>query len=155
FPSFIHSSQTGVAVRRHASVVVIAMVVAGFAAHGQQNAGPSPGSQPSPRPNTNLRADDKGNQLRLALKTGHISNYDESKVGQNTLPDPLTLPGGLRVSDAKTWRDRRRAEIVRLYEAEIYGKIPARTPKVTWEVAETDPAARSGTARMKRIVGRV
>ena len=30
---------------------------------------------------TNLGADANGNPLRLALKTGHVSNYDEAKVG--------------------------------------------------------------------------
>jgi hypothetical protein len=48
------------------------------------NAGQNPSSNP-----TNLGSDANGNPLRKALKTGHISNYDESKVGPYTLPDPL------------------------------------------------------------------
>src|SRR5688572_31504120 len=92
-----------------------------------------------PGRSTNLGSDANGNPLRLALKTGHISNYDEAKVGSYTLPDPLVMSDGKPVRDARTWQTRRRAEILRLYETEIYGRVPARAPKVTWQVAETDP----------------
>jgi hypothetical protein len=37
---------------------------------------------------TNLGSDANGNPLRRALKTGHVSNYDEAKVAPYTLPDP-------------------------------------------------------------------
>ncbi|MGH9666895.1 MAG: acetylxylan esterase, partial [Bryobacteraceae bacterium] len=41
------------------------------------------------------------------------ANYDESKVGSYTLPDPLTLENGQRVQDPQTWYRRRRPEIFR------------------------------------------
>ena len=44
---------------------------------------------------------------------------------------------------------------MRLYETEIFGRIPSNTPKVTWEVKDTDPAARDGAALMKQVVGTV
>ena len=44
-----------------------------------------------------------------------MSNYDESKVGRYTLPDPLVFADGKPVRDAAAWK-RRRAEILRLYE---------------------------------------
>jgi predicted neuraminidase len=103
---------------------------------------------------TNLGSDANGNPLRLALKTGHVSNYDEAKVKPYTLPDPLVFASGTPVRDAAAW-SKRRAEILRLYETEIYGRVPAGAPKVTWQVAETDPASREGTAVRKRVVGRV
>ena len=40
------------------------------------------------------KADAKGNPIRFAKKTGHISNYDEAKVKPYTLPDPLILSSG-------------------------------------------------------------
>ena len=88
------------------------------------------------------------------MKTGHVSNYDEAKVGTYTLPDPLKMSDGTVVRDAATWA-RRRAEIVQLYEAHIYGRTPANTPKVSWRVTETDPKARDGAAIQKRVVGTV
>jgi len=119
----------------------------------QQPATP-PAQQTPPNP-SNLGNDANGNPLRKALKTGHISNYDESKVPAYTLPDPLVMADGKRVTDAQTWRTKRRPEILRAYQTEIYGRIPPNTPKVTWEVVDTDPAAKGNTAIMRRAVGRI
>jgi len=113
-----------------------------------------PAQQAPPNP-SNLGSDANGNPLRKALKTGHISNYDESKVAPYTLPDPLVMADGKRVTDAETWRTKRRPEILRAYQSEIYGRIPANTPKMTWEIAETNAAAKDNTAVMRRAVGRI
>ena len=48
-------------------------------------------------------------------------NYDESKVPDFTLADPLTLENGDKVADAETWKNKRRAEIVDLFETHVYG----------------------------------
>jgi hypothetical protein len=100
------------------------------------------------------RSDANGNPLRRAL-TGHVSNYDEAKVGNYTLPDPLVLQNGKPVRDADTWLKQRRPEILKLYETEIYGRVPERAPKVKWEVAETDTNAMNGAAVHKEIVGHI
>ena len=102
---------------------------------------------------TNLGSDANGNPLRRALKTGHVSNYDEAKVSPFTLPDPLVLANGKPVRDRQTWIKQRRPEILRMYETEIYGRLPAKTPAVTWQVTETDAQARDGAAVMKKITG--
>jgi hypothetical protein len=119
-----------------------------------QTPAPAPPATAGPGRSTNLGSDANGNPLRLAVKTGHVSNYDESKVAPYTLPDPLIFSNGTRVGDASAWR-RRRAEILRIYESEIYGRIPAKTPGVTWQVTETDPAARDGAALRRRVVGTI
>jgi hypothetical protein len=128
----------------HVSVLAVSALCFGLIVHGQQPASP-----------TNLGSDANGNPLRKALSTGHVSNYDEAKVGPYTLPDPLLLSDGRRVHDARTWRTVRRAEIVRLYETQIYGRVPANAPKVKWEVGELDRQALDGTAVMKRVTGKV
>lgn len=102
--------------------------------------------------NTLPRADANGNPLRRA-PTGHISNYDESKVGAYNLPDPLVLQNGQLVKDADTWLKFRRPELLKLYENHIYGRMPDRTPKVTFEVTGTDINAMDGAAIRKQIVG--
>jgi hypothetical protein len=136
-----------------------AFVLAGLVGRAQQPpaSGATPASQSTAGPgrSTNLGSDANGNPLRLAIKTGHVSNYDEAKVPPYTLPDPLVLSNGKPVRDAKTWLTERRPEIIRLYETEIYGRIPAKTPAVSWKVAETDGAARDGTALMKKIRGTI
>ena len=125
------------------SALLVLVVASGV--HTQTPAAPSP---------TNLGSDSNGNPLRRALKTGHVSNYDEAKVPPYTLPDPLVMADGRPVRTARMWNERR-AEIVKLYETEIYGRVPANAPRVTWQITETDPSAREGTAVMKRLVGRI
>jgi hypothetical protein len=91
------------------------------------------------------RADANGNPLRRA-PTGHISNYDESKVGDYTLPDPLVLANGHPVLDAKTWFDVRRPELLLTYDRDIYGRVPSNAPKPAFNVVETDTHALGGLA---------
>jgi len=119
---------------------------------------PSMLQTPTPAPpanQINLGSDANGNPLRRALKTGHVSNYDESKVPPYTLPEPLVMASGARVTSANMWKRQRRPELLRLYEAHIYGRVPANAPKIRWEVAETDPHARDGAALLKRVIGHV
>jgi hypothetical protein len=62
-------------------------------------------------------------------------NYDEAKASvYKTLPDPLLLKNGKRVTSAKAWWTQRRPEIVEDFNREILGREPANLPKVTWEV---------------------
>lgn len=128
--------------RVRTAVSAAAILCAGLAPRAQQ-------------PATNLGSDPNGNPLRRALKTGHVSNYDERNVRPYTLPDPLVLSDGRPVGDAKTWLTRRRLEIIRQYETEIYGRVPPVAPTVRWQVIETDRQARENTAIMKRVVGAI
>ena len=100
------------------------------------------------------RADANGNPLRRA-PTKHVSNYDEAKVGAYTLPDALVLQNGQPVRTADQWFQQRRPEVIKLYENEIYGRIPERAPAVKFTVAETDRDALDGTAVRKHVVGRI
>jgi hypothetical protein len=99
--------------------------------------------------------DAKGKPVRTAKKTGHVSNYDEAKVKPYTLPDPLKLADGQPVRDAATWFKKRRPEILKLYQTEIFGRVPVNAPRVTWEVASTDAKALDGRAVEKQVVGRM
>ncbi|HEY1463478.1 MAG TPA: acetylxylan esterase [Terriglobales bacterium] len=67
------------------------------------------------------------------------ANYDESKANPSAnLPDPLTLNDGQKVTTAKMWWDKRRPEIVEMYEQYVYGRIPANVPHITWTVKAVD-----------------
>src|SRR5215831_8789150 len=60
------------------------------------------------------------------------STYDESTANPySKLPDPLTFNDGSKVKSAAQWR-RRRAEILELFDREVYGRRPKNIPKVTW-----------------------
>jgi len=133
------------------AVTTFAVVLAG------QTPAPAGGPPPAtaaarPPDPTNLGTDANGNTMRKALKTGHVSNYDETKVAPYTLPDPLVMNDGRRVATAGMWTSRR-AEILNMYQDDIYGRVPANAPKVRWTVTETDPAARDGAAVMKHVTG--
>src|SRR5271168_473765 len=81
-----------------------------------------------------------------------VPNYDETKVPKYTLPDLLTCADGTKVNDAKTWTDKRRQEILRLYETHVYGKAPGRPKDMTFEVRSVDKNALGGKAIRKEVV---
>lgn len=65
----------------------------------------------------------------------NAANTDEAKASPYTgLPDPLKLKNGKKVTDAITWWNQRRPEIVEDFDLEIYGRVPANLPSVRWEV---------------------
>jgi hypothetical protein len=64
------------------------------------------------------------------------------------------MASGRRVRTAAEWKARR-AEIVKQYETEIYGRVPANAPKVAWQITDTDARARDGAAVMKKLVGTI
>jgi hypothetical protein len=82
------------------------------------------------------------------------TNYDEAKVPKYTLPDPLVLQNGERVTDAEAWRTKRRPEILRLFEEHMFGKSPGRPPAMSFETDSIDEAALGGKATRKQITAR-
>jgi hypothetical protein len=86
-----------------------------------------------------------------ALSQAPPANEDESKVPPYTLPDPLVLADGRKVSDARTWTGQRRPELLRLFETHVYGRTPAGGPKAIFQVTKTDPVALGGKATRKDV----
>ena len=84
------------------------------------------------------------------------SNADESKATPYTsLPDPLTFANGRPVKTARDWT-RRRAEIVELFDREVYGRAPASTPAVKWQVTSTATETVGGVPMVtKQLAGHV
>jgi hypothetical protein len=65
-------------------------------------------------------------------------NYDEAKANPYpTLPDPLVLKNGKRVTTSDMWWKERRPQIVEDFDREIYGRVPKNVPAVKWEVKST------------------
>ena len=118
----------------------------------QATAAPATTASTTPPKSTALK-DADGRTVYKTATTGHITNYYEDKIPPYTLPDPLVLANGTPVKDADTWFKQRRPEIIEYYKEDIYGRVPATAPKVTWQVASTDPAALNGAAVMKKLVG--
>ncbi len=59
-----------------------------------------------------------------ALAQRFVPNYDEDKVPQYTLPDPLVMQNGQKVTDAETWKTKRRPELLALFKEYEYGAMP-------------------------------
>jgi hypothetical protein len=85
------------------------------------------------------------------------ANTDESKATQYTsLPDPLVLNNGKKVKSAKVWWNKRRPELVELWDKEIYGRVPANVPGVKWEVLSvTKDSVAKIPVVTKRLAGHV
>ncbi|HVW21771.1 MAG TPA: hypothetical protein VHC86_11195 [Opitutaceae bacterium] len=141
------------------ALAVAAAVLGGSPLLRAQAAAPAnvPAPPPSARPRFDAKgrplSDSHGNALRYNPVSGHISNYDQDKVGRYVLPPLLVLNDGEPVTTAEAWYKLRRPEILELYRQFIYGHVPATAPKVTFQVASADPGALGGTAVRKEVVG--
>ncbi len=78
-------------------------------------------------------------------------NYTEAKVGQYTLPDVLKLADGQPVGDAAAWFEKRRSEIVRLFEENQYGRSPGRPADMSFDVFEKAAPAFGARAIRRQV----
>jgi len=80
------------------------------------------------------------------------AQYDEAKIPAYTLPNPLVLQNGQKVTDVKTWRADRRVEILKLFETNVYGRTVVGRPKeMTWETTSPATNILDGTAITKTV----
>ncbi|MHC4556676.1 MAG: glucuronyl esterase domain-containing protein [Planctomycetota bacterium] len=100
---------------------------------------------------TELRSGPSGNP-----DAPNAANTDESKATQYTsLPDRLIFEDGTPVNTADQW-DKRKLEIFESFDREIYGRVPARTPSVMWEVInEKDTVNGEYLINSKQLIGNV
>ena len=66
---------------------------------------------------------DRGQVERMA-KSGQGINYDESRVPQYELPDPLISEDGEHIKTKDDWSVKRRPELMRLFRDHVYGNRP-------------------------------
>src|SRR5438477_11476596 len=101
---------------------------------------------------TSIRPGPSGNP-----QAPNAANTDESKASPYTsLPDPLVLKNGKKVTDAKAWWEKCRPEIVEDFGREIYGRVPKKIPKVNWEVISIIKDTSNHVAAItKKLIGHV
>ena len=87
----------------------------------------------------------------------NYANYDEAKANPfPELPDALVLKDGRKVTTAAMWWDLRRPEIVEDFDREIYGRVPANTPKVAWGISSTTMETNGAfPVIVKKLIGHV
>jgi hypothetical protein len=89
-------------------------------------------------------------------KSPNAANVDESKVPPYTVPDPLVMKNGTKVTTPEMWWKQRRPEIVEDFDREIYGRMPSHTPNVRWEVTSTTNEKIGETSTVvKKLAGHV
>ncbi len=79
-----------------------------------------------------------------------VANYDEDKVPDYTLPDPLIFEDGTEVENAAMW-ERRRAEILSLFESQVYGKMPGAAAGMHFETRFLNGDALDGICKEVRV----
>lgn len=77
-------------------------------------------------------------------------NYDESKVPRYTLPDPLVCLDGTGVTDLSTWEEKRRPEILELFQDQVYGRTPDDAVEASYSTVESGDAL-GGLAIRKQV----
>jgi len=80
------------------------------------------------------------------VKAGIPVNYTEANVKPYSLPDPLLLAGGTRVADPDAWFQKRRPEIVKLFEENQYGRAPERPAAMRFDVFDRGTPSFGGKA---------
>lgn len=86
----------------------------------------------------------------LDPKAPNAANYDESKaVMAGPLPELMRLDNGTQVTRAAQWNTRR-AEIVELFDREVYGRVPATAPRITWKTVKEEKGELAGRPVVRR-----
>ncbi|WP_232325839.1 hypothetical protein [Spirosoma montaniterrae] len=83
-------------------------------------------------------------------QSNFVPNYDETKVGSYTLPNPLTDKKGQQITTAKAWQQRR-ADWLNLFAEHVYGKTPNQRVRLRFQPGAIDANARGGRAIRKQV----
>ena len=79
-------------------------------------------------------------------------NYDESKVPEYTLPDPLVTENGTIVDSPEMWFKLRRQEIMSMFVTEMFGKTPENgNLSIRYELISETKDALSGKAIRREV----
>ena len=78
-------------------------------------------------------------------------NFDENKVPEYVLPDPLKMQDGTAVTSTGQWMEERRPELLELFRSEVYGHSAPRQEGQHFKVLNVDHNAFGGLATRKEI----
>src|SRR3982750_1188196 len=125
-------------VRTTALAALLPLLAMPLARAGAQSQSGTPASTPAPAP--------APPPAPPAVVAGIPVNYDETKVGTYTLPDPLVASKGARVKDAAAWTRVRRPEIYRMIESTQFGRAPGKPDNVVVDRFDAGTPALDGKA---------
>jgi hypothetical protein len=81
-----------------------------------------------------------------------VATVDEAKVRRYTLPDPLALSQGRRITRPAQWWGERRPQIVNMFETVKFGRMPARPREQRFEVFDRGTPALGGKALRRQVL---
>jgi hypothetical protein len=79
------------------------------------------------------------------------TNYDEAKVGEYVLPDPLLCWNGRKVTTRRRWHEERRPELLEAFATNLYGRTPEIRIHLRTETMESDAKALDGLATRRQM----
>ncbi|MCH2332733.1 MAG: acetylxylan esterase [Roseibacillus sp.] len=88
--------------------------------------------------------------IHLAEGQKLVANYDESKIPEFDLPDPLLLSSGARITSAAEWEKSGRPATLKLIESEMYGRMPVGKPAGFKVVLDREVADAIGGKAIRR-----
>ena len=89
--------------------------------------------------------------IYLMAQPAGVGNFDEAKVGKYKLPDALLLANGKKVKNAEEWEQLQRPYLLRLFEENVYGKMPGKPSGMYYCLMEMDTSALDGKAIRKQV----
>ena len=78
-------------------------------------------------------------------------NYDESKVPEFVVTDPLTTYNGRKEKNIRIWQKQRRSELLNFFTENVYGRVPGELKISEWKVVERGENAVNGKAVRKQV----
>ena len=78
-------------------------------------------------------------------------NYNENKIPQFVVPNPLKTFNGKKVRNVKTWEKKRRPELLEFFSKNIYGEVPGKLKISSVEIVEESHDALNGKATRKQV----
>ncbi len=122
---------------------------------------PQPATQPGaslPQPIHLTRQEDHARVMQvLGITTirhgGEVQKLPDEATANPypQLPDPLLFTGGTKVTTPDQWW-RRRQEIVEDFDREVYGRVPANVPAITWTLTNSAPSTVMANGKSVAVV---
>ena len=79
------------------------------------------------------------------------ANYDESKVPEFKVPDPLISFTGKKIRNVKQWEKTRRPELLEFFARNEYGEVPGELSYSSATVLEESDDALEGKAKRRQV----
>ncbi|MDX1285048.1 MAG: hypothetical protein R3182_08555 [Draconibacterium sp.] len=79
------------------------------------------------------------------------ANYDENKVPEFEIPNPLKTFNGKKIKNTKVWMKKGRPELLNFFTKNVYGEVPGDLKISSFEVVEESNNAFKGKAKRKQV----